>query len=107
MQDQVLKYKKGDLINVEKSMNFGQKVSGHYVQGHVDTTGKVKFIKKIGKTWLVDFTLSQKFLKMLLKNFDLYKWSFFNNFKNYKEWISNNYYSSHFKINKSFEIRKR
>ena len=68
MQDQVLKnIKKGDLINVEKSMNFGQKVSGHYVRRHVDTTGKVKFIKKIGKTWLVDFTLSQKFLKMLLK----------------------------------------
>ena len=59
--------KKGDLINVEKSMNFGQKVSGHYVQGHVDTTGKVKFIKKIGKTWLVDFTLSQKFFKNIVE----------------------------------------
>ena len=59
--------KKGDLINVEKSMNFGQKVSGHYVQGHVDTTGKVKFIKKIGKSWLVDFTLSQKFFKNIVE----------------------------------------
>ena len=59
--------KKGDLINVEKSMYFGQIVSGHYVQGHVDTTGKVKFIKKIGKTWLVDFAISKKFLKNIVE----------------------------------------
>ena len=29
-------------INLEKSLSFGNQVSGHYVQGHVDTTGIIK-----------------------------------------------------------------
>ena len=37
----------GKSINIEKSLTHGQKVSGHYVQGHVDTTGKIKSISII------------------------------------------------------------
>ena len=40
--------KKGDLINIEKSLIYGQKISGHFVQGHVDTTAS---IKKITLLW--------------------------------------------------------
>ena len=29
---------KGDLINLEKSLIYGNRISGHFVQGHVDTT---------------------------------------------------------------------
>ena len=32
------KAKIGNLLNLEKSLKFGSKISGHYVQGHVDTT---------------------------------------------------------------------
>ena len=32
----------GKQINIEKSLLNGQKISGHYVQGHVDTTAKIK-----------------------------------------------------------------
>ena len=32
----------GKIINIEKSLLNGQKISGHYVQGHVDSTAKVK-----------------------------------------------------------------
>ena len=35
---------KGDLIYLEKSLKFGKRVSGHFVQGHVDTTSTVKKI---------------------------------------------------------------
>ena len=41
--------KLNDVINLEKSINYGTKVSGHYVQGHVDTTGRVKKISKLKK----------------------------------------------------------
>ena len=30
--------KKGNVINIEKSLSYGTKISGHYVLGHVDTT---------------------------------------------------------------------
>ena len=55
------KYSKiGKIINLEKSLLHGQKISGHYVQGHVDTTATVKKISIIEKTWVVRFELSLK-----------------------------------------------
>ncbi len=58
--------KKGDLINLEKSLIFGDRVSGHFVQGHVDTTSKVKQIKKVGKSWVISFFLQKEFIKFLV-----------------------------------------
>ena len=31
----------GNTVNIEKSLAYGNKISGHYVQGHIDTTGRV------------------------------------------------------------------
>ena len=36
--------KKGDIINLEKSLKYGYRISGHFVQGHVDTTCSAKKI---------------------------------------------------------------
>ena len=52
--------KKGKLINIEKSLNFGNKISGHYVQGHVDSTALVKKIIIIDKSWVITLSLSDK-----------------------------------------------
>ena len=41
----------GHLVNLEKSLTYGQKISGHFIQGHVDTTAVVKRINVIDKTW--------------------------------------------------------
>ena len=55
------KYAKiGKIINIEKSILHGQKISGHYVQGHVDTTAKVKSINIIDKSWLIKLGLEDK-----------------------------------------------
>ena len=55
------KYAKiGKIINIEKSILHGQKISGHYVQGHVDTTAKVKSINIIDKSWLIKLGLENK-----------------------------------------------
>ena len=55
------KYAKiGKVINIEKSILHGQKISGHYVQGHVDTTAKVKSINIIEKTWIIKLGLENK-----------------------------------------------
>jgi riboflavin synthase len=34
----------GSHVNIERSLVYGSKISGHYVQGHTDTTGKVSSI---------------------------------------------------------------
>ncbi len=54
--------KKGKIINIEKSLHHGQKISGHYVQGHVDTTASVKKISIIDKTWVIRLDLKNKSL---------------------------------------------
>ena len=55
------KYTKvGKPINLEKSLLNGQKISGHYVQGHVDSTAKIKKINIIDKTWIIKLELQNK-----------------------------------------------
>ena len=55
------KYAKiGKYINIEKSLLHGQKISGHYVQGHVDSTAKIKDISIIDKTWVIKLELKDK-----------------------------------------------
>ncbi len=58
--------KKGKYINIEKSLKYGQKVSGHYIQGHVDTTGKIKKIKIVDKAWVVSILIKNIYLKYLV-----------------------------------------
>ena len=47
-------------------MTHGQKVSGHYVQGHVDTTGKIKSISIIDKSWNIKVSIPNKFKKYII-----------------------------------------
>ena len=47
-------------INIEKSLLHGDKISGHYVQGHVDTTAVVEKIKIIDKSWIIKLKLDDK-----------------------------------------------
>ena len=59
--------KKGHTINIEKSLSHGSKISGHYVQGHVDTTAKIQKISIIDKTWIVNFITGKNFSKYLVE----------------------------------------
>ena len=52
-------------VNLEKSLVYGKDVSGHYVQGHVDTIGIIKNIKIIDETWAVKISISNKYKKFL------------------------------------------
>ena len=59
--------KKGDFINLEKSLKFGNRISGHFVQGHVDTTSTIKKIDYIGKSWFINFKLEKKHMGYLIQ----------------------------------------
>ena len=57
----------GEKINLEKSLKFGERISGHFVQGHVDTTSQIKSIKKVGKSLVINFQLSKKYKKYIVE----------------------------------------
>jgi len=50
--------KRNEMINLELPLKYGQKISGHICQGHVDTVGKILSIKKIDKSYLFDFEIN-------------------------------------------------
>ena len=68
IQRSKFKYLKvNDLINLELPLKYSQKISGHICQGHVDSVGKILYIKKIDKSYLFDFQISSKERKNLIE----------------------------------------
>jgi riboflavin synthase len=61
------KVKLGDEINLELPLKFGQNISGHICQGHVDTIGKVMNIKKVDKSQVFEFKITKKFIRLLVQ----------------------------------------
>ena len=59
--------KVGDLINLELPLKFGQDISGHICQGHVDTISKVIKILKKGSSKILEFKVSKKYKKILIE----------------------------------------
>ena len=57
----------GNKINLELPIKFGQKISGHICQGHVDTVGIVKSISKVDKSYVFEFVIKRNFKKSLIE----------------------------------------
>jgi riboflavin synthase len=47
-------------INLELPLKYGQKISGHICQGHIDTVGKISNIKIIDKSYLFELEIVKK-----------------------------------------------
>ena len=54
-------------INLELPLKYGQKISGHICQGHVDTVGKVYNVKKVDKSYFFDFVIPLKERKNIIE----------------------------------------
>ena len=59
--------KLGNEVNLELPLKFGDNISGHICQGHVDTVGKVIKIKKIDKSRVFEIKIKKKFKKNLVQ----------------------------------------
>ena len=57
----------GQIVNLEKSLVFGQKISGHFVQGHVDAVAKIKKVSFIDKSWFLRLKLLNNNLNKFLE----------------------------------------
>ena len=59
--------KRNDLVNLERSLRFSDRLGGHLVTGHVDCVGRVKSIAKKDGSFLYEFELSQAYLTYLVE----------------------------------------
>ena len=59
--------KVGDYINLELPLKYGQDISGHICQGHVDTTSNIHKISKRGASRILEFKIDKKYKKILIE----------------------------------------
>jgi len=58
--------KKGDIVNLEKALKIGDRLDGHLVMGHVDTTIKIKNIQKEKEFYKFSFEIPHGFEKYIV-----------------------------------------
>lgn len=56
-----------DKINVERSLTINDRLNGHIVQGHVDTTSKIIYIHKKNNSYLYFFQSKKKLINIIKK----------------------------------------
>lgn len=58
--------KTGDRVNLELSLKLGDRLGGHIVLGHVDTTGVIENILKLKNSWIFEIKFPIEFRKYII-----------------------------------------
>lgn len=56
----------GSLVNLERALSLGDMLGGHIVTGHVDGTGRVKKIERVGRDWKFTIQCAQEMLMLMV-----------------------------------------
>lgn len=57
----------GSLINLERSLLPSSRLDGHFVQGHVDTTGTCEKIDSKDGSWEITFSFPKEFAPLIIE----------------------------------------
>ena len=57
----------GDMLNLERSLRIGDRLDGHFVQGHVDTVAECISREESGGSWLFSFRFPEAFAALLVE----------------------------------------
>lgn len=58
--------KTGDLVNVERALRVGDRLGGHFVQGHVDGVGTLVDRRPVGAQWLYVFSVPPELTGLMI-----------------------------------------
>jgi len=58
--------KPGSLVNVERSLRAGDRLGGHFVQGHVDGVGSISAKQKQGTQWTFRFAVPRELTEIMI-----------------------------------------
>lgn len=59
--------KVGDRVNLERAVAVGQRMGGHYVQGHVDATGEIVAIQPEGDSRIVTIRVPHHLMRYIVE----------------------------------------
>lgn len=58
---------KGQIVNLERSLRFGDRIHGHLVSGHVDSLGWVVRSEPEGESWMLDVDVDSALAPLIWK----------------------------------------
>lgn len=58
--------KQGDKVNLERPLKADARLGGHFVLGHIDTTGKIENIKELSNSHWMTISFPEKFNQYLI-----------------------------------------
>ncbi len=58
--------KVNDLMNIERCLRVGDRLDGHFVQGHVDDTAIVESVETLEGSWMYGFRFDQEYENLIV-----------------------------------------
>jgi riboflavin synthase len=55
----------GDKVNLERALRWGDRLSGHFVMGHVDGISRVRSIRRAGNSWEFRFSVPRGLARLV------------------------------------------
>ena len=59
--------KSGDLVNLERALKVGDRLGGHFVQGHIDTTAVLRQRQRQGDWEFLEFDVDPSWTKLMVQ----------------------------------------
>ena len=63
----LISWQSGTMVNIERSLLLSSRLDGHFVQGHVDTTGVCKKRNEKKGSWEFEFEFPKKFAELIIE----------------------------------------
>ena len=57
----------GQAVNLERALRWGDRLSGHFVMGHVDGAARVAAIARSGNSWTFRFAIAARFSRFAVE----------------------------------------
>jgi len=61
------KLSKGSYVNLERSLSFNGRLGGHFVQGHIENIGTIKYIEKDEKAFMIGIRAPSSIMKYIVE----------------------------------------
>ncbi len=58
--------KQGDKVNLERPLKADARLGGHFVLGHIDTTGRIEVVKELSNSHWMTISFPEKFKRYLI-----------------------------------------
>ena len=56
----------GDKVNLERALKLKSRIGGHFISGHIDSTGEIIYLKREDYSLLIEIVVSDNMKKFII-----------------------------------------